>query len=152
LLERPGDLVVVHRGVARSAVILCPCGCGEEITINLDRRTGSAWKLYQRGEIFTLFPSVWKESGCASHFIAWNNRILWCDADSFREMNEIVERRVLAALTPGLQSVMEIAEALQEDLWEVFFACRSLVRQQYALEGTGKDQGQFRRAGISTLG
>jgi hypothetical protein len=64
-----GEAVLVRRGVDRSLTMLCPDGCGETLTVNLDRRTGPAWRLYVEGQAVSLFPSVWRNSGCRSHFI-----------------------------------------------------------------------------------
>lgn len=81
LLKNPGDVVLVERGRPRSIVILCPCGCGDEIIVNIDSRVGPAWCLFNKKGL-TLYPSVWRESGCKSHFIVWNERIYWCGYDS----------------------------------------------------------------------
>src|SRR5580658_7577622 len=69
-LKTPGDCVIVGRGgVTRQLVMKCPDGCGEIVSVNLDRRSGPAWRLYDRGGTFSLFPSIDKPSGCQSHFI-----------------------------------------------------------------------------------
>src|SRR5205823_167273 len=72
LLQKPGDCAVVEReGVRRQIVIACPDGCGETLSINLDPRSGAAWRLYQRRGRWSLFPSIDKTAGCRSHFILW---------------------------------------------------------------------------------
>jgi hypothetical protein len=81
LLREAGDLALVTRGVPRSVVILCPDGCGERLTVNLDARSGPAWRLYNKVGKLTLFPSVWRESGCEAHFILWNDIIYWSSLD-----------------------------------------------------------------------
>ena len=48
LIRAPGDIALVERVRPRSLVCMCPCGCGTAITLNLDRRAGKAWTLYQR--------------------------------------------------------------------------------------------------------
>ena len=70
--------VVVRGGQTRSVLFTCPCGCGEMLVINADGAAGPAWRvrLDQRG--LTLMPSVWRTTGCESHFIVWANRIWWC--------------------------------------------------------------------------
>jgi len=87
LLRLPGDLVIVVRGVPRSIVIQCPEGCGEVISLNLDRRAGPAWQRFERRGSLTIYPSVWRETGCEAHFIVWNNIILWCDRADKPEWN-----------------------------------------------------------------
>lgn len=74
-LAEPEDCVVVYRSVSRELVMKCPCGCGDTLTINLDPRAGAAWKLYVRGDSLSLHPSVWRESGCESHFMLIGSRI-----------------------------------------------------------------------------
>ena len=64
LTSMPGDSVIVERGRPRSFVIACPDGCGEHLTINLDDRSGPAWRWYETNRGITLFPSVWRDSGC----------------------------------------------------------------------------------------
>src|SRR3954466_5762253 len=81
LLAEPGDLVLVVRGVARSLVMMCPDGCGDIITVNLDRRAGKAWSFYKDKRGLSLFPSVWRDTGCGAHFILWANTIFWTDRD-----------------------------------------------------------------------
>src|ERR1041385_2821383 len=75
LLQVPGDAVIVERGKPRLLILRCPCGCGDNLLINLDRRVGKAWHLYQRRKRLTLFPSYWRDDGCGSHFILWDDDI-----------------------------------------------------------------------------
>jgi hypothetical protein len=131
-LKAPGDTVVVTRGVPRSVVMQCPDGCGEVVTLNLDRRTGPAWRIFERNSRLTIFPSVWRDSGCRAHFIVWNNEILWCDRDDVAAWND---RELLAAVQKALpppthahRHFEEIATALDSVPWEVLWACRSLER------------------------
>src|SRR5258708_19925116 len=79
LLNSPGYYARVFRGVPRAIVMKCPDDCGETLTINLDGRTGPAWRIFERAGRLTIYPSVWKDSGCRSHFIVWNDQLLWCD-------------------------------------------------------------------------
>lgn len=70
LLVAPGDAVLITRGQPRWLLLRCPCGCGEEMPVNLDARAGKAWRLYRRPHSgLTLFPSVWRDTGCESHFV-----------------------------------------------------------------------------------
>jgi hypothetical protein len=68
-------IAIVERSVPRWAVFRCPCGCGELLTINLDPRTGPHWRLLRSRSRVSLSPSVWRTSGCHSHFILWKNRV-----------------------------------------------------------------------------
>src|SRR3954451_5083712 len=103
LLEKPGDAVLVRRGALRSVLMRCPDGCGETLVVNLDPRAGKAWKLDMRAGKATLYPSVWRDGGCGSHFIVWRGHVLWCDR--FEEGNvepsydaAALQRRVLEPL------------------------------------------------------
>jgi hypothetical protein len=150
ILTSPGDLAIVERGGPRIAVLRCPCGCGDDLVINLDHRAGRAWRYYQNFRGITLYPSYWREDGCESHFIVWNNHIFWCmwDDDDFDEwsVSPLVEEAVLAAL-PNNRFIhyYDLAEQIGLIPWEVLQACRQLTRRGEAAAGKRKQHGQFRR-------
>lgn len=149
-LAGPGHAVVVSRGVDRSLVLRCPDGCGETLTINLDRRTGPAWRVYLEGQAVSLYPSVWRNTGCKSHFIIWRSRIYWCDWDDpFLRTSEDFERRVLAALTAQWQTYAAVAERLSVVPWAVLSACLTLHARGAALRGDGDNRHCFRLAGLA---
>lgn len=123
-LNAPGDASIVFRVRPRSVVMACPDGCGETLVINLDSRTGKAWRFDMRGSGLTLFPSVWHEGGCGSHFIVWRGHILWCDRFErgnreppyIREM----ERDVLSAMDAVQpRSAVELADIIEGLVWDV---------------------------------
>ena len=153
-LQSAGDAVLVDRGVPRLLVLKCPCGCGSEIPINLDARAGKAWRLYrQRKSGFSLFPSVWLDVGCMSHFIIWRDRILLFgryDDDYLSPAAELdmatLSRRVLEVWPiDRLVPYPEVADSIGEIPWDVLQACRHLVRTGSLIEGKGKQKGTFRR-------
>lgn len=78
LAQHPQRFVLVVRGAPRSAIFNCPCECGDTVVINLDRAVGPAWRLRIENEGVTLMPSVFRISGCRSHFIIWRSTIWWC--------------------------------------------------------------------------
>jgi hypothetical protein len=155
LLAAPGDVVLIERATPRWFVISCPCGCGVEHPINLDPRTGPAWRHYVNGPgHFTLYPSVWRESGCKSHYIIWRDRIYFlrsygsADADApdefeSEELLGAVERELSKT---GFTRFVDIADTLTEIPWDVLSACRELVRRGKAVEGRGRQRGGFRKA------
>jgi Family of unknown function (DUF6527) len=146
-LRALGDAVLVRRGVDRSLTMLCPDGCGETLTVNLDRRTGPAWRFYAEGQAVSLFPSVWRNTGCCSHFVVWKSRIYWCDwGDELLPVDEEFEERVLATLTKELRLYTEVAERLDAVPWAVLSACSRLCRKGLALAGKGEQQVWFRQA------
>lgn len=148
LLHQAGDCVLIVRGVERAFVMACPDGCGETLTINLDRRTGPAWKKFQRNGALTVYPSVWRESGCRAHFIIWKNRILWCgrsEEPTAELTDEELTTLTLAKLSTARYVHYElIAEALDAIPWDVYWVCKELVRLGCALPGK---PGMFRATG-----
>jgi len=147
LLEQPGDSVTVVRGRPRSFVMACPDGCGSVLTVNLDPRAGKAWRFYEKDRR-SLFPSVWRDSGCGAHFVLWKDRILWCDGEDDYEppkYEPIHQEAVIAVLSDIPKSANEIADELDEIPWEVDRALKHLVRAGQA-ESLGKDPARFRRA------
>lgn len=150
LLHKSGEIVLVKRGKLRSVVMVCPCGCGEEIVINLDPRVGPAWRLYRtKKKVLTIFPSVWRESGCGSHFIVWDNKIYWCDYDSLWDetlVDSKLDKLVLKTLNiSDFLPYKEVAEKLGEIPWAVLLACRRLVESGLIHEGHSQFKGYFRR-------
>ena len=76
--EARSRLAVVERGHPRSVLFQCPCGCGDVVVINVDRAAGPAWRLRLSDGSLSLMPSVWRTTGCKSHFILWKNQVWWC--------------------------------------------------------------------------
>ena len=131
-LTAPGDASMVVRVRPRSIIMACPDGCGETLVINLDRRADKAWRFDMRGEGLTLFPSVWREGGCESHFIVWRGHILWCDRfeKGNREpiYNPGIEHAVLNAMDDVQpRSALELADAIDELVWDVNRVASRLV-------------------------
>ncbi len=153
LLKSPGDAVLVSRGRPRLLLLACPCGCGEHFPINLDERAGPAWRLYRsRAGALTLYPSVWRESGCYSHYIIWRDQILLFgesedEFDSVLADDAMPRREAVLERLPstGIVSFFELAEALGVVPWDVLRVCRQLVRSGLAREGRGKQRGSFSR-------
>lgn len=151
LLNLPGDTVLVQRGMPRMLAMRCPCGCGDNLIINLDSRTGYAWRFYQDPRGLTLYPSYWREDGCKSHFIVWNGHIYWCydwgsdESDSW-SVSSTVEKMVLEALPKDrFIKYDELAEQLELIPWEALQACRQLIKQGMAVSGKGKRNTEFRK-------
>ncbi len=150
MLRSPGDAALVERGVLRSLVMRCPDGCGQTLVVNLDPRAGKAWRLDRRRGTTTLYPSVWRDGGCESHFIVWKDVILWCDRfeDGNREpdYDQGIEPLVLEAL-PIHQHMDAATIALRLNLlvWDAAKALRRLAARGEACEGTGSLRGAYRR-------
>jgi hypothetical protein len=147
LVVNPGDCaIVVRAGIQRQFVMRCPDGCGETLSVNLDARSGKAWRIYQRRGRWSLFPSIDRPTGCQSHFILWNGRVLWCDFAGDDEPNDVAPidaGRILAALAGGAADYVRVADQLDEIPWDVLTACRRLVRAGQLAEGEGAKRGVF---------
>jgi Family of unknown function (DUF6527) len=153
-LKLPGDAVLVERGRPRLILLSCPCGCGEEFPINLDPRSGPAWRFYGGDRTgISVFPSVWRTSGCRSHYVIWRDRILLFGAnedyfDSASDADaQVATVDAIWKLLPdsGLVSFVDIANALDAVPWDIQAVCRRLVREGSAREGKGKERGRFGR-------
>ncbi|RYD83859.1 MAG: hypothetical protein EOP84_07090 [Verrucomicrobiaceae bacterium] len=144
LLKDLGDVALDFREVPRALVMQCPDGCGQILSVNLDKRSGKAWRLYGHGDKLTLYPSVWREEGCEAHFIVWKGQILWCDGHTDIVWNdpELVGRvnQLLAAVSPQTRNYVDIAQHLDAIPWEVLWACQSLVTARKAAR---RNQSEF---------
>lgn len=90
LIDDPDELnsatvyAIGENGHLWHVTFLCPCGCGARISLNLLPDDSPRWRLEERSDGPTLFPSVWRTAGCRSHFILRRGRVLWCsDEDSW---------------------------------------------------------------------
>ena len=151
-LTAPGDTILVTRGSPRWLLMRCPCGCGEEIPVNLDARAGKAWRLYKTAKAgLTLFPSVWRDTGCRSHFIIWRNHIVMCGIrqgwnDKVTFDVELLAKRLMEVWPPqGFVSYVQVADAIHEIPWDVEDACQWLVKKEKLVEGAGDYRGWFQR-------
>ncbi len=63
------------------AGMLCPCGCGEVIELMLIPEATPHWRLIAGPDDKpSLKPSVWRITGCRSHFWLRRGNIEWCEA------------------------------------------------------------------------
>lgn len=75
------DLVLVQDdGENWSVGLHCPCGCGDTLELMLLENVKPRWDL----EIDTkgrpsLTPSVWRTTGCKSHFWISHGKVDWCN-------------------------------------------------------------------------
>ena len=61
-----------------AASFLCPCGCGETISLSLIPTDRPSWRAQVlRNGLITLSPSVWRRQGCRSHFFIRSGRVVW---------------------------------------------------------------------------
>lgn len=69
---------MIDGGESWSAGLNCPCGCGAVIELMLLQNVKPHWKLtVDHLNRPTLFPSVWRSTGCKSHFWVRQGKIHW---------------------------------------------------------------------------
>lgn len=132
-LEEAGDAVLISRGGHHRCVMLdCPCGCRSSLPINVDPRSGPAWRLYSPGPMLTLYPSVWRESGCNSHFVVRRGQVIHMMSGrpyGHASLDDLaLQRRIRPLLTTHPIHFSELAELLGEEPWDVLEACVALER------------------------
>lgn len=56
----------------------CPCGCKDVVQLNLLKEAEPCWrfKIDMKKKI-SISPSIWKTTGCKSHFFVRNSKINW---------------------------------------------------------------------------
>jgi hypothetical protein len=70
---------VVRNGQDKWALFLCPCGCSQVITLSLQRVHKPRWGVTAGEEGRpSLWPSIWRDVGCLSHFWIDHGRVYWC--------------------------------------------------------------------------
>lgn len=75
--------VVGEKGYVWFAAMLCPCGCGSTLHLNMLPDSRPRWKLTEhRDGTPSLHPSVWRVKGCGSHFFLRRGLIDWCRDES----------------------------------------------------------------------
>ena len=75
------DLIVTREDQEDWSIgMYCPCGCGETIELLVVPEAQSSWSfsIDYRGRP-SLSPSVWRRTGCRSHFWLREGRVIWCD-------------------------------------------------------------------------
>jgi hypothetical protein len=154
LLQKAGDAVLIERDKPRWLIMICPCGCGEEIPVNLDSRAGPAWRVYRNQRTgISLFPSVWRDTGCRSHFIVWRDEILllghrFGESRAYGKDEDLVKLgKILQEKWPttGFVPFVDVADLLGEVPWDVLDACRHLVKRGMLKEGSGPQRSMFCR-------
>jgi Family of unknown function (DUF6527) len=82
-LGRRTFYVVQEDGYREQAAMICPCGCGRVLHMNLLPDERPCWRLTQHAYgTASLHPSVWRQKDCGSHFWFRRGRVEWCRWDS----------------------------------------------------------------------
>lgn len=77
-LRREVIYLIGEDGFFLQAVLLCPCGCRQLITLNLVAPARPRWRVrFHADGSLTMTPSIWRNVGCYSHFWIRRGRVLW---------------------------------------------------------------------------
>lgn len=82
LPENPNDKVLYIEGNKKLkdywyALLKCPCGCKENIMLNLMDDAKPCWSVKIRRSNFSIAPSIWRTKNCKSHFWLSNRKVVW---------------------------------------------------------------------------
>ncbi len=73
-------IAVVYENEPFWAMFRCPCGCGTVISLSLQKAHNPSWSVEETDTGRpTLYPSVWQNKGCCSHFWITDGRVHWCN-------------------------------------------------------------------------
>lgn len=71
--------IVQEDGYPEYASMVCPCGCGRILYMNLISDERPCWNLTLHSDSSaSLYPSVWRKKDCCSHFWFRQGRVQWC--------------------------------------------------------------------------
>ena len=70
--------IVGEDGYDWSAVMVCPCGCGKVLEMNLLPDAEPVWQVTKHDDgSVSLHPSVWLKTDCRCHFVLQHGRVRW---------------------------------------------------------------------------
>lgn len=71
-------LVVGGKGYVKWLYMKCPCGCEDVLTLALNKKHHPNWILkIDRFNRPNIYPSIWKNDGCESHFWIRKGKLVW---------------------------------------------------------------------------
>lgn len=77
-LEQKVLYVVLEDDIQWSVAMVCPCGCGEILHMNLLPDERPVWNvIHQKDNSSTLSPSIHRKKGCCSHFWYREGKVYW---------------------------------------------------------------------------
>ena len=78
ILEPRRLYLIGEQSMPWSAALVCPCGCRATIQLSLVAGDIPSWraKRHFSGSV-SLHPSIWRKTGCRSHFFLRRGRIVW---------------------------------------------------------------------------
>ena len=73
-------IAVIYQGKPLWVLFQCPCGCSTVISLSLQNIHKPHWTVSKStAGRPTLYPSVWQNKGCCSHFWIKDGRVYLCD-------------------------------------------------------------------------
>jgi uncharacterized protein DUF6527 len=83
ILKKRIVYIVEEDGFEEQVAMVCPCGCGKILHMNLLTDERPCWRLTRHSDgTCTLHPSVWRRKDCGSHFWFRQGRVIWCKSAS----------------------------------------------------------------------
>lgn len=61
------------------ALLKCPCGCQENIMLNLMEDAKPCWNVNVNDSGISVSPSIWRTVNCKSHFWLSNSKVIWVE-------------------------------------------------------------------------
>src|SRR5512135_2058149 len=68
-IRRKRLYVTVRGGTPGFGFMSCPCGCGETLHLRFFGDRKPKWRLARLTGKATVLPSIWRTTGCRSHFV-----------------------------------------------------------------------------------
>jgi hypothetical protein len=81
LAARQSGIAAIVRGGKgyKWLIFTCPCGCNQQIALNLMLSHSPHWKVEaQTRSIFSVHPSV-DATQCGAHFWLRDGKVIWCE-------------------------------------------------------------------------
>jgi len=79
-LQRRTVYLIQEDGFSEHVSMLCPCGCGQILHMNLIPDERPCWQATEHLDgTLSLHPSIWRKKGCKSHFWFRRGRVHWCE-------------------------------------------------------------------------
>lgn len=81
-LEDDTLVLLGEAGHLWALILNCPCGCGDRVHLSLHREGRPRWRVREHWDgSLSVSPSIWRKTGCKSHFFIQRGRIEWADFD-----------------------------------------------------------------------
>ena len=97
-IEKQKFVSVIYKGAPHWSLFRCPCGCDDVISLPMQPPHNPRWQLEKSASgLPTLFPSIWRNKGCMSHFWVKEGDIVWCrdsGTELWKAQPDIYKKRV----------------------------------------------------------